>query len=223
MTHRFRIGIALTIPLILIAMRDMIPGLSLESLIPARVINWFELLLATPVVLWGGWPFFVRGWQSIINRSPNMFTFIGLGVYVAYVYSVAATLLPGIFPESFRGESGKVGVYFEAAAVIVTLVLLGQVLELRARGQTGAALTALLGLSPKTARRIKEDGSEEDVPLEQVSPGDKLRVRPGEKVPVDSIVIEGASSVDESMITGEPIPLQKPAGERVIGATVNGT
>jgi Cu+-exporting ATPase len=223
MTRRFKVSVVLTVPVVFIAMHHMIPGFSLERLINPEVLRWLEFLLSTPVVLWGGWPFFVRGWQSIVNRSPNMFTLIGLGVSVAYIYSVVATFFPGIFPESFRGESGKVGVYFEAAAVIVTLVLLGQVLELRARGQTGAAIKALLGLSPKTARRIKEDGSEEDVPLEQVSPGDKLRVRPGEKVPVDSIVIEGASSVDESMITGEPIPVQKQAGDRVIGATVNGT
>lgn len=223
MTRRFKVSVVLTVPVVFIAMHHMIPGFSLERLINPEVLRWLEFLLATPVVLWCGWPFFVRGWQSIVNRSPNMFTLIGLGVSVAYIYSVVATFFPGIFPESFRGESGKVGVYFEAAAVIVTLVLLGQVLELRARGQTGAAIKALLGLSPKTARRIKEDGSEEDVPLEQVSPGDKLRVRPGEKIPVDSIVIEGASSVDESMITGEPIPVQKQAGDRVIGATVNGT
>lgn len=223
MTRRFKVSVVLSVPVVFIAMHHMIPGFSLERLINPEVLRWLEFLLATPVVLWGGWPFFVRGWQSIANRSPNMFTLIGIGVSVAYVYSVVATFFPGIFPESFRGEGGKVDVYFEAAAVIVTLVLLGQVLELRARGQTGAAIKALLGLSPKTARRIKEDGSEEDVPLEQVSPGDKLRVRPGEKVPVDSIVIEGASSVDESMITGEPIPVQKQAGDRVIGATVNGT
>jgi Cu+-exporting ATPase len=223
MTRRFRVSVILTIPVVFIAMHHMIPGFSLEHFIKSEVLRWMEFFLATPVVLWGGFPFFVRGWQSIMTRNPNMFTLIGLGVSVAYGYSVIATFFPGIFPESFRGESGKVGVYFEAAAVIVTLVLLGQVLELRARGQTGAAIKALLGLSPKTARRIKEDGSEEDVPLEQVSPGDKLRVRPGEKVPVDSIVIEGASSVDESMITGEPIPVLKQAGDRVIGATVNGT
>src|SRR4030042_4580168 len=223
MKRRFKVSSILTVPVVFIAMHHMIPNFSFERFVKPEMLRGIEFILATPVVLWGGRPFFVRGWQSIVNRSLNMFTLIGLGVTVAYGYSVIATLFPGIFPESFRGEGGKVGVYFEAAAVIVTLVLLGQVLELKARGQTGAAIKALLGLSPKTARRIKEDGSEEDVPLEQVSPGDKLRVRPGEKVPVDSIVIEGASSVDESMITGEPIPLQKPAGERVIGATVNGT
>jgi len=175
------------------------------------------------VVLWGGWPFFVRGWQSIINRSLNMFTLIGLGVAVAYGYSVVAALVPGIFPASFRDASGQVGVYFEAAAVITTLVLLGQVMELRARSRTGAAIRALLGLAPKTARLVGEDGSEKDVPLEQVMPGDRLRVRPGEKIPVDGIVLEGKSSVDESMITGEPIPVEKQKGDRVTGATVNGT
>jgi Cu+-exporting ATPase len=223
MMRRFRVGVVLTIPLVLIAMRTYIPGLSLiESLIPSEILKWVELILATPVVLWGGLPFFVRGWQSIVNRSPNMFTLIGLGVSVAYIYSIVATLLPDIFPVSFRKEGGEVGVYFEAAAVIVTLVLLGQVLELKARSKTGAAIKALLGLSPKTARRIK-NGSEEDVPLEHVNIGDILRVRPGEKIPVDGIVIEGTSSVDESMVTGEPIPVQKQKGDRIIGATVNGT
>ena len=223
MTRRFRVSVILTIPVVFIAMHHIIPGFSLKDYVSPDVLMWLELLLATPVVLWGGFPFFVRGWQSIITRNPNMFTLIGLGVSVAYGYSVIATFFPGIFPESFRGEGGKVGVYFEAAAVIVTLVLLGQVLELKARGQTGAAIRALLGLAPKTARRIKEDGAEEDVPLDQVSPGDILRVRPGEKVPVDGIVTDGASSVDESMITGEPIPVQKQPGDRIIGATVNGT
>jgi Cu+-exporting ATPase len=223
MTRRFRFGIILTIPLVFIAMRDLIPGLSLESFIPLKIINWMEFILATPVVLWGGWPFFVRGWQSIINRSPNMFTLIGLGVAVSYTYSVVATLLPGIFPQSFRSEGGMVATYFEAAAVITILVLLGQVLELRARSKTGTAIKELLGLAPKTARIILDDRTERDVPLEQVRPGDILRVRPGEKVPVDSIVIEGLSSVDESMVTGEPIPVEKQQGDRVIGATVNGT
>jgi Cu+-exporting ATPase len=223
MTRRFRFGIILTIPLIFIAMREFIPGLSLESFIPLKFINWLELILATPVVLWGGWPFFVRGWRSIINRSPNMFTLIGLGVAVSYTYSVVATLLPGIFPQSFRGEGGMVATYFEAAAVITILVLLGQVLELRARSKTGTAIKELLGLAPKTARKILDDKTEKDVPLEQVKPGDLLRVRPGEKVPVDGIVIEGSSSVDESMVTGEPIPVEKQQGGKVIGATVNGT
>jgi Cu+-exporting ATPase len=223
MTRRFRFGIILTIPLVFIAMRDLIPGLSLESFIPLKIINWLEFILATPVVLWGGWPFFVRGWQSIINRSPNMFTLIGLGVAVSYAYSIVATLMPGIFPQSFRSEGGMVATYFEAAAVITTLVLLGQVLELRARSKTGTAIKELLGLAPKTARIILDDRTERDVPLEQVRPGDILRVRPGEKVPVDSIVIEGSSSVDESMVTGEPIPVEKQQGDKVIGATVNST
>ncbi|MFH1703638.1 MAG: copper-translocating P-type ATPase [Nitrospirota bacterium] len=223
MTRRFRFGIILTIPLVFVAMRDLIPGFYLESFIPGEILKWLELILATPVVLWGGWPFFVRGWQSIVNRSPNMFTLIGLGVTVAYVYSVVATLLPGIFPQSFRSEGGMVAAYFEAAAVITTLVLLGQVLELRARSKTGTAIKELLGLAPKTARIILSDKTEKDVPLEQVKLGDILRVRPGEKMPVDGIVIEGSSSVDESMVTGEPIPVEKQQGDRVIGATVNGT
>ncbi len=223
MTRRFKISAILTIPVVFIAMHHMIPGFSLERFVGHEMLRWMELTLATPVVLWGGWPFFVRAWQSIVNKSPNMFTLIGLGVTVAYVYSLIATLLPNIFPESFRGEGGKVGVYFEAATVIITLVLLGQMLELKARGQTGAAIRALLGLAPKTARLIKEDGTEEDIPLDQIKPGYRLRVRPGEKVPVDGVVIEGNSSLDESMITGEPIPVEKQAGDRIIGATVNGT
>jgi len=221
MTRRFWAGVILTIPLVLIAMRDYIPGLSLESLISHEAMKWLELLLATPVVLWAGWPFFVRGWQSLMTRNLNMFTLIGIGVGVAYIYSIVAALFPGIFPVSFR-KDGEVGVYFEAAAVIVTLVLLGQVLELKARSKTGAAIKMLLGLAPKTARRIKE-GAEEDIPLEHVKIDDILRVRPGEKIPVDGIVIDGLSSVDESMVTGEPIPVQKQKGDRVIGATVNGT
>ncbi len=222
MKRRFIASVALTVPVFLIAMSGIIPGLGvLEDIIPREFMKWIELILATPVVLWGGWPFFVRGWQSVINRSPNMFTLIGLGTGVGYAYSVAATVAPGIFPESFR-RGGEVEVYFEASAVIVTLVLLGQVLELMARGRTGAAIKALLGLAPKTARRIK-DGSEEDVPLDTVSPGDLLRVRPGEKVPVDGVVTEGSSPVDESMVTGEPIPVGKKAGDHIIGATINGT
>ncbi len=222
MTRRFWVSTALTIPLVIIAMRGFIPGLSLDRLISHAALKWLEFVLATPVVLWGGWSFFVRARQSIINRSPNMFTLIGLGVGLAYLFSIAATLVPGVFPPAFRGESGEVGTYFEAAAVITTLVLLGQVLELRARSKTGAAIKMLLGLAPKTARRVK-DGTEEDVPLDQVQAGDLLRVRPGEKIPVDGTVAEGASAVDESMITGEPIPVEKRTGDRVIGATVNGT
>lgn len=221
MTRRFWAGVILTIPLVLIAMRGLIPGISLESLISHEVIKWMELILATPVVLWAGWPFFVRGWQSLMTRNLNMFTLIGIGVGVAYIYSLVAALFPGIFPVSFR-KDGEMGLYFEAAAVIVTLVLLGQVLELKARSKTGAAIKMLLGLAPKTARRIK-DGIEEDVPLEHVKIDDIIRVRPGEKMPVDGVVIEGTSSVDESMVTGEPIPVQKQKGDRVIGATVNGT
>ena len=223
MTRRFWVGVVLTVPLLLIAMSDFIPGNPLGRIVSMRVLGWVQFALATPVVVWGGWPFFVRGWQSIVNRSLNMFTLIGLGVAVAYVFSVIAKLFPEIFPSSFRDAAGGVPVYFEAAAVITTLVLLGQVLELRARSQTGAAIKALLGLAPKTARRISEDGSEEDVPLDLVQAGDRLRVRPGEKVPVDGVVVEGSSAIDESMVTGESIPVEKHSGDGVIGATVNGT
>lgn len=223
MSRRFKLSVVLSIPLVIITMGGLVPGIaSVLHSIPTNILKWFELILATPVVLWGGWPFFVRGWQSVITRNLNMFTLIAMGTGVAYVYSIVATLLPGIFPPSFRGEAGEVGVYFEAAAVIVTLVLLGQVLELKARSKTGSAIKALLGLAPKTARRVK-GGVEEDIPLEQVHPGDLLRVRPGEKVPVDGIVVEGSSSIDESMVSGEPIPVQKKKGDRIIGATVNGT
>jgi len=223
MTRRFWICTALTIPLLLIAMSDLLPWTSpAMRLASPRAWQWLEWILATPVVLWGGWPFLVRGWRSVVTRNLNMFTLIGLGVSVAYVFSVVGTFLPGIFPPSFRGANGEVAVYFEAAAAITTLVLLGQVMELRARSQTGAAIKALLGLAPKTARLIR-DGSEADVPLDQVKPGDRLRVRPGEKIPVDGVVLEGASSVDESMISGEPIPVEKSIGSRVTGATVNGT
>jgi len=222
MTRRFWMGVVLTVPLLIIAMGDFLPGRPLERVASMLTFSWIEFLLATPIVLWGGWPFFVRAWQSIVNRSLNMFTLIGLGVAVAYLYSVVAKFLPGIFPASFR-EAGIVPLYFEAAAVITTLVLLGQVLELKARSRTGAAIKALLGLSPKTARRVSENGAEEDIPLDQAKAGDRLRVRPGEKVPVDGIVIEGASAIDESMVTGEAIPVEKHAGDRVIGATINGT
>ena len=222
MTRRFWIGVALTVPLLIIAMSDFVPGRPLERVASMQTLSWIEFLLATPTVLWGGWPFFVRAWQSLVNRSLNMFTLIGLGVAVAYVYSLIAKLFPNAFPDSFR-EHGVVPVYFEAAAVITTLVLLGQVLELKARSRTGAAIKALLGLAPKTARRVREDGAEEDIPLGEAKAGDRLRVRPGEKVPVDGIVIEGASAIDESMVTGEAIPVEKHAGDRVIGATINGT
>jgi len=224
MTRRFWICTALTIPLLLIAMSDLMPFLSpFMRSASQRTWQWLEWILATPVVLWGGWPFLVRGWRSVITRNLNMFTLIGLGVSVAYVFSVVGTLFPGIFPASFRGMNGEVAVYFEAAAAITTLVLLGQVMELRARSQTGAAIKALLGLMPKTARLIRDDGTEVDVPLELVKPGDRLRVRPGEKIPVDGVVLDGTSSVDESMISGEPIPVEKLKGSRVTGATVNGT
>jgi Cu+-exporting ATPase len=224
MNRRFWICSALTVPLLLMAMSDMAPFLSpLAQLAPPRTWQWIEWILATPVVLWGGWPFFVRGWRSIVTRNLNMFTLIGLGVSVSYLFSVAGTLLPGLFPDAFRGTNGEVAVYFEAAAAITTLVLLGQVMELRARSQTGAAIKALLGLAPRTARLIHDDGSEADVPLDQVKPGDRLRVRPGEKIPVDGVVLDGDSSVDESMISGEPIPVEKFKGARVTGATVNGT
>ena len=222
MTRRFWISVVLAVPLLILTMGTHISGVSLEALVSGSARSWVELVLATPIVLWGGWPFFVRGWRSIITRNLNMFTLIALGVGVAYLYSLVAALAPGIFPVSFRSADGTIGLYFEAAGVIVTLVLLGQVLELRARSRTGEAIKALLGLAPKTARRIR-DGKDEDVPLDRIHPGDLLRVRPGEKVPVDGIVIEGTSAVDESMVTGEPIPVEKTTGNQVIGATVNGT
>jgi Cu+-exporting ATPase len=223
MRRRFWISSALAIPVLILTMADSLPGHPLESFASNRTQAWLEFALATPVVLWGASPFFVRAWNSLVHRSLNMFTLIGLGVGVAYSYSVVATLFPGIFPDSFRGPGGVVAPYFEAAAVIVALVLLGQVLELKARGQTGAAIKALLGLALKTARLLRKDGTELDIPLEQVAPGDSLRVRPGEKIPVDGVVLDGSSSVDESMISGEPIPVEKQSGARVTGATVNGT
>ncbi len=223
MTRRFWVGVVLSVPIAFLAMSEMIPGQPLQRSFSPRLLNWLQLLLATPVVLWGGWPFFQRGWVSIVNRSLNMFTLIAIGVGTAFVYSLAATLFPDAFPPSFRGHGGEVAVYFDAAAVITTLVLLGQVLELRARSKTSKAIKALLGLAPKTARLLRDDGSETDVPLERVQVGDRLRVRPGEKIPVDGIVLEGTTSVDESMITGEPIPVEKTKGSRVTGGTVNGT
>ena len=222
MNRRFWVSLLLTIPVFAIGMSDLIPGQPLQHRVAQTALNWVQLLLATPVVLWGGWPFFERAWQSIVNRSLNMFTLIGLGVGVGYGFSLIAVIAPQLFPPSFRGHGGAVPVYFEAAAVITTLVLLGQVLELRARSQTGNALRALLGLAPKTARRINPDGHEEDVQLDHVHVGDRLRVRPGEKVPVDGVILEGSSAVDESMVTGEPIPVEKGSGERVVGGTVNG-
>ena len=223
MTRRFWVSLALTAPLIALAMSEMTGMQPLARAISPRLLAWVELVLATPVVLWGGWPFLERGWTSVVNRRLNMFTLIAMGTGTAYLYSVVATVFPQIFPPSFRLSTGEVPVYFEAAAAITTLVLLGQVLELRARRRTRTALEALLGLAPKTARRLHPDGGEEDVPLEQIKPGDRLRVRPGEKIPVDGSVIEGASSVDESMVTGESIPVEKGADDLVTGGTVNGT
>jgi Cu+-exporting ATPase len=222
MTRRFWVSVVLALPVFLMGMSDFLPGRPLERIVSPETLGWIQLVMTTPVVLWCGWPFFVRAWQSIINRSLNMFTLIGLGVGVAYVYSVVAKLFPKAFPASFR-EMGVVPLYFEAAAVITMLVLLGQVLELKARSRTGLAIKALLGLAPKTARRVLPDGNEADVSLDQVAVGDHLRVRPGEKVPVDGVVIEGVSAIDESMVTGEPIPVEKVTGDRVIGSTVNTT
>jgi len=222
MSRRFWFSTALTLPLVFVAMGDLLPGKPVSALLSPGVRTWIELVLAAPVCLWSAWPFYVRAVQSVRGWNLNMFTLIGLGVSVAFVYSLVATLIPDVFPPSFR-ENGEVAVYFEAAAVIVTLILLGQVLELRARGRTSQAIRDLLGMQAKTARRIADDGSEEDVPLEEVQIGDRLRVRPGEKVPVDGVVLEGASSIDESMVTGEPIPVEKHEGDAVVGSTVNGT
>ena len=221
MSRRLRFGLALTVPIFLLGMAEMIPGLTFETVSP-RALTWVELILATPVVVWCGAPFFRRGWASLVSRRLNMFTLIALGTGTAYLYSVAATLFPGRIPPSFRDHGGEPAVYFEAAAVITVLVLLGQVLELRARSRTGRAIRALLDLAPARARRMRPDGFEEDVPLAEVTPGDRLRVRPGEKIPVDGVVLEGASSVDQSMMTGEPLPVEMREGDRVIGATVNG-
>ncbi|MBI0537448.1 heavy metal translocating P-type ATPase [Roseomonas sp. KE2513] len=223
MTRRFWIGLALALPVVILEMGAHIPGLGLHELVPPRTSVWVQFLLGTPVVLWAGWPFFVRGWQSVVNRSLNMFTLIALGTGAAYLYSLVATFAPGAFPEGFRGMDGTVAVYFEAAAVITVLVLLGQVLELRAREQTGGAIRALLNMAPKTARRLKDDGEDEEVPLADVQAGDRLRVRPGESVPVDGEVLEGGGAVDESMVTGESLPVEKQSGSKVIGGTVNGT
>jgi P-type Cu+ transporter len=224
MTRRFWVSTALTVPLVIFAMLRHLPAA--HGLLGHTLLTWapwIELALATPVVLWGGWPFFERAWASVVNRHLNMFTLIGLGVSVAYLYSLVATIAPALFPPSFRDAMGHVGVYYEAAAAIVALVLLGQVMELRARSRTGAAIRALLGLAPKTARKVEANGSERDVPLEEVQPGDLLRVRPGEKIPVDCVVVEGTTNVDESMVTGEPLPVEKTSGDRLIGATVNTT
>lgn len=219
MTRRFWIGAVLAIPVVALEMGGHLTNL--HMLLGPQLSNWLQLVLATPVVLWAGWPFFVRGWNSIVTRNLNMFTLIALGTGVAWLYSVVATALPGIFPAAFRDTDGSVAVYFEAAAVITVLVLLGQVLELRAREQTSGAIRALLDLAPKTARRISPDGAEEEVSLDRIALGDHLRVRPGEKVPVDGSVVEGRSSIDESMVTGESMPLTKEIGDRVIGGTIN--
>ena len=222
MTRRFWWSFALTAPLLAFMVSELLPGQPLHHLVAMSTVKWVQFVLATPVVLWGGWPFFVRGWASIVNRHLNMFTLIALGVGAAYSYSAIATLVPSAFPPSFR-MNGEVAIYFEPAAVIVVLVLLGQVLELRARSRTSTAIRNLLGLAPKTARRVERDGTEHDLPLEHVHVGDRLRVRPGERVPVDGVVVEGVTSIDESMVTGESIPVEKPAGASVTGGTVNGT
>ena len=222
MTRRFWMGLALALPVVGLAMSEMIPGQPVQQVISGSLMAWVQWLFATPVVVWCGWPFFQRGWASVVNKSLNMFTLIAMGTGTAYVYSTVATMLPGIFPEAFRGSHGEIPVYFEAAAVITVLVALGQVLELRARSRTTSALKALLGLAPKTARVVWGEGKEEDIPLEQVKVGDRVRVRPGEKVPVDGEVLEGSTSIDESMITGEPIPVEKVQGSVVTGGTLNG-
>ncbi|HMJ49954.1 MAG TPA: heavy metal translocating P-type ATPase, partial [Burkholderiales bacterium] len=222
MTWRFWIGVALTLPVLALAMADHFPSLRVESL-SATVSGWIQFLFTIPVVLWAGWPFFVRGWNSLVSRSLNMYTLIALGVGVAFAYSTVAILIPGLIPPEFRDASGQVGLYFEAAAVIAVLVLLGEVLQLRARENTSSAIRALLKLAPQKATRVRADGSDEEVPLDAVSKGDRLRVRPGEKVPVDGEVLEGHSSVDESLVTGEPVPVEKQPGEKVTGGTINGT
>jgi Cu+-exporting ATPase len=223
MTRRLWISVALAVPMLALMVSAFLPAMPMQHLFSAKVWAWIEFALATPVVLWCGLPFFVRGWQSVVHRSLNMFTLIALGTGSAYFYSVFATVVPQVFPASFRGAGGQIGVYFEPAAVIVALVLLGQVMELRARSQTSSAIRALLGLAPKTAKRLDDKGGEADVPLDQVVVGDRLRVRPGEKVPVDGTVLEGHSSVDESMISGEPIPVEKDKDAKVTAGTVNGT
>ena len=223
MTRRFVVSTVLAVPLLVIAMSDMLPSRPLHGIVPGAALMWLQFALATPVVLWGGLPFFQRGWASLVTRNLNMFTLIAIGTGVAYVFSTVAVVAPGLFPAAFRGPGGEVGVYFEAAAVIIALVLLGQVLELRARAATGRAIRSLLDLAPKTARVIDESGDESDIPLDRVRPGQRLRVRPGEKVPVDGVVLEGVSSIDESMVTGESIPVEKEVGDRLTGATVNGT
>ncbi len=223
MSGRFWVSTGLSVPIVLLALSEMLPGRPFGNIFPTQLVNRVELLFATPVVLWGGYPFFERGVLSVIRKSLNMFTLIALGVGVAYLYSVAATLFSALFPDAFKGHDGQVPVYFEAAAVITVFVLLGQVLELKARSQTSDAIKALLNLAPKMARIIRPDGTETDIPLENVKRGDKLRVRPGEKIPTDGIVLEGSSSVDESMVTGESIPVEKVKASKAIGGTINGT
>ncbi len=223
MKRRFWIGAALTLPLLAVMVSDILPEHPLQHLVAGQLLGWIEFVLATPVVLWAGWPFFERGWESIVHRNLNMFTLIAIGTGSAYLYSVVAVVAPGIFPPSFRNISGNLGLYFEAAAVITVLVLLGQVLELKARSQTNSAIKTLLGLSPKTARRVSAEGQESDVALSEIQVGDLLRVRPGEKVPTDGCVVEGRSSVDESMVSGEPIPVEKTVDAKVVGGTINGT
>ena len=223
MTRRFWVGVALTLPLLAVMVSDILPGHPVQHLLSGVLLGWIEFALATPVVLWAGWPFFERGWESVVHRSPNMFTLISIGAGSAYLYSVVAVIAPGAFPATFRDMSGTLALYFEAASVITVLVLLGQVLELKARSQTSSAIKALLGLAPKTARKISADGKEADVPLSAIQVGDQLRVRPGEKVPTDGVVTEGRSSVDESMVSGEPIPVEKTTDAKVVGGTINGT
>ena len=223
MMRRFWISVALAVPLLALMVSDLLPSMPLQHLLSARTWAWIEFSLATPVVLWCGLPFFVRGWRSVMNRSLNMFTLIALGTGAAYLYSVVVTFFPRLFPASFKTAGGGIALYFEPAVVIIALVLLGQVMELRARSQTGSAIRALLGLAPKTARRLDDQGGEADIPLEQVQVGNRLRVRPGEKIPVDGVVLEGHSSVDESMVTGESIPVEKEVAAKVTAGTLNGT
>ncbi len=223
MTRRFWTSVAFSLPIVAVMISDFVPGHPLQHLLGPRVLSWIQFFFATPVVIWAGWPFFVRGWNSVVNRHLNMFTLIALGTGVAYAYSLFALLLPDVIPSSMRGSNGEIPVYFEPAAVITALVLLGQVLELRARSQTSSAIRALLGLAPKTARLVRDNGAEEEVALDTVQVGDHLRVRPGEKIPADGAVTEGSSFVDESMLTGEPVPVEKSVGIKVTGATVNGT
>jgi Cu+-exporting ATPase len=222
MTRRFWIGLAFTLPVLLLAMGEHVPGLH-GALPAAHASGWLQFLLSVPVVLWAAWPFFLRGWNSLVSRSLNMYTLIGLGIGVAFVYSAVALVAPGLFPAAFRGPADEAGLYFEAAVVIAVLVLLGEVLQLRARESTGGAIRALLKLAPQAGRRVRADGADEEIPLDQIQKGDNLRVRPGEKVPVDGVVLEGRSSVDESLVTGEPVPVEKHPGEKVTGGTINGT